>query len=122
MKDNPVGVAARFEICSAYCQLHNLPAARDALKGIEPFVYSEQIIAKYYRSLGFILVEEQDYKTAANAYQYSLFFEPNQQSAKQELLFIVNKVGFDILDGINDKRKVERTLENAGVPLLTTVL
>ena len=122
LKVNPVGVAARFEICTAYCQLKNFSAARDALKSIEPYTYSDKLIAKYYRTLGYILVEEQDYRTAANAYQYSLFFEPDQQSAKQELLYIVNKAGFDILEGIKDKKKVEKTLESAGVPLLTVVM
>lgn len=122
LKVNPVGVAARFEICMAYCQLKDLKAAREALQGIEPYAYSDQIIAKYYRTLGYILVEEQDYKTAANAYQYSMFFEPDQQSAKQELLFIVNKAGFEILDGIKDRNKVEKVLKGAGISLLTSVV
>lgn len=122
LKVNPVGVAARFEICMAYCQLKDLKAAREALQGIEPYAYCDQIIAKYYRTLGYILVEEQDYKTAANAYQYSLFFEPDQQSAKQELLFIVNKAGFEILDGIKDRNKVEKVLKGAGIPLLTAIV
>lgn len=118
LKVNPVGVAARFEICMAYCQLKDLKAARETLQGIEPYVYSDQIIAKYYRTLGYILVEGQKYKTAANVYQYSLFFEPNQQSAKQELLYIVNKAGFDVLDGIQNRRNVEQILKGEGIPLL----
>ena len=122
LKVNPVGVFARCEICSAYSQMHNLSAAREALKGIEPYVYSDQVVAKYYRLLGYILIDEEDYKTAANVYQYSLFFDSEQQTVKQELLYIVNKAGFEVLDGISDRNKVEKTLKNAGIPLLTPVV
>lgn len=72
--------------------------------------------------MGYILIEEENYKLAANVYQYSLFIEPDQQSVKQELLFIVNKVGFEVLDGINDRNKVEKTLKDAGIPLLSSVV
>ncbi len=55
-------------------------------------------------------------------YQYSLFFDSEQQTVKQELLYIVNKAGFEVLDGISDRNKVEKTLKNAGIPLLTPVV
>jgi len=122
LKLNPVGLAARFELCTAYTQMHDLPAARAALKDAEPYMYSDQLIAKYYRCLGYILIEEKQYKLAANVYQYSLFLDPDQQMAKQELLFIVNEAGFEVLDGISDRRKVEKTLQDAKIPLLKNVM
>ena len=122
LEANPVGVTARFEISSAYSQLHNLSEARKALKEVEPYLYSDNVIAKYYRNLGYILIEEKYFKTAACSYQYSLYLDPDQQMAKQEILYIVNQAGFEIMEAIRDRKNVEDTLKNAGVPLLKPAL
>lgn len=122
LKLNPIGLASRFEMCTAYCQVKKYDAAREILDSTIPYLYADILVAKYYRCLGYVLVDEKDYRLAANVYQYSLFFDANQPTVKQELLYIVNEVGFDVLDGIKDRNKVERVLKSAGVPLLTPVV
>ena len=120
LRFNPVGVTARFEICSAYCQVHMISEARKALQDVEPYLYSDKLIAKYYRNLGYILIEEKNYIPAACCYQYSLYLDPEQQMAKQEILFIVNQAGFDVMDAIRDRQNVEKILSNSGIPLLAS--
>ena len=111
---NPIGINARFEICESYINIGNLSAARDTLLEMKDFLIEEKSIARFYRRMGYIEIEKENYKVAAACYQYSRKFEANTLVA-QELMYIVSKAG----KGVASKNP-EKVLSKAKLPLLTT--
>lgn len=111
---NPIGINARFEICESYINIGNLSAARDTLLEMKDFLIEEKSIARFYRRMGYIEIEKENYKVAAACYQYSRKFEANPLVA-QELMYIMSKAG----KGVASK-KPEKVLSKAKLPLLTT--
>ena len=114
---NPVGLAARFELVSAYCKLKQYSNARNILESTVPYLYSNLLIAKYYRQLGYLLVEEKNYKIAAYCYQYSMYYE-NSPIAIAEMKYIQSQVGSGIMSEIKDRSSVEQTLRWAGIKVI----
>ncbi len=100
LKLNPIGVSARFEMCEAYLQLHKLSNAKNTLLKMKDYLVKEKSIAKFYRRMGFIEIENGNYKVAASCYQYSLKFE-NHPSVMQELMYIKSKGGFGATSGVS---------------------
>lgn len=96
LKLNPIGLSARFEMCEAYLQTHNLSAAKNTLMEMKDFLSDNQSIAKFYRRLGFVETESGNYKTAAACYLYSKKFE-NHASIAQELMYIASKSGTNVI-------------------------
>ena len=115
---NPVGVVVRMEMCSAYCKLGNLGEARKILDSTLPYLYSDVLIAKYYRLLGFILVEDQKYRLAAHCYQYSCYFGEHP-TVKGELKYIAQKSDNSILIEIKNRSKTEELFREAGIKVIT---
>ncbi len=113
LKLNPIGISARFEMCEAYLQLHNLSSAKQSLLDMKDFLVEEKAIAKFYRRFGFIEIEQGHYREAAACYQYSLKFE-NHPSVLQELMYIKSQGGSGAVAGVPEK-----VLSNARIPVLT---
>ena len=113
LKLNPIGLNARFEMCEAYLQLHKLSNAKSTLLEMKDYLIEEKSIARFYRRMGFIEIENNNFKVAASCYQYSLKFE-NHPSVMQELMYIKSKGGFDATSG-----DPEKILTKAGIPVLT---
>lgn len=115
LKLNPIGISARFEICEANLQMHNLSAAKNALLEMKDYLVDNQSIAKFYRRLGFVETESGNYKTAAACYLYSKEFE-NHPSIAQELMYIASKGGDSVL--ISNPAQI---LMKANYPILSSV-
>lgn len=115
LKLNPIGLSARFEICECYLKMGDLAAARKTLLEMKDYIVDNTSIAKFYRRIGFIEIEERRYQLAAACYQYSQRFE-NHPSVSQELVYIMSKAGVNIMSPNPDK-----ILMSANVPLLPTI-
>lgn len=111
---NPIGLSARFEICEAYLAMGNFPAARNTLLEMKDFLIEEKCIARFYRRMGYIEIEEENYKVAAACYQYSRKFEAHP-SVAQELMYIMSKAGKGVASN-----NPEKILSRANLPLLST--
>lgn len=109
---NPVGINARFEICECYLKLGNLIGARTTLLEMQDFLLENKHIAKFYRRMGFIAVEQQDYRLGAACFIHSLKHEKSNLVA-DELMYIQSITGG--IDTIGDPEKVIRS---AGIPIL----
>lgn len=89
---NPIGLSARFEICEAYLKIGNINAARRTLLEMKDFIIEDESIARFYRRMGFIEIERENYEVAAACYNYSKKYE-NHPSVSQELLYIRSRGG-----------------------------
>lgn len=109
---NPVGINARFEICECYLKLGNLIGARTTLLEMQDFLVQNTHIAKFYRRMGFIAIEQQDYRLGAACFIHSLKHEKSNLVA-DELMYIHSITGG--IDPIIDPEKVIRL---AKIPIL----
>lgn len=110
---NPVGINARFEICECYLKLGNLIGARTTLLEMQDFLVENKHIAKFYRRLGFIAIEQQDYRLAAACFVHSLKHEKSNLVI-DELLYIHSATG-----GIEPIGDPEKVMRSAKIPILT---
>lgn len=115
LKLNPIGLAARFEICESYLGLHQFSAAKHTLLDMKNYLLEDKNIAKFYRRMGYIEIEEGNFQCAAACYQYSLKFE-NHPTIVQELAYIRSKAG-----GVDMSGNPETILRKAGLPILTAI-
>ena len=107
---NPIGLAARFEIAENHIVLKNYKKAREVLLEMKDMLTTNNYIARFYRRLGFICVEEEDYETAYACFVESGKYEKTQQ-AEQEIKYISSKAT------INKSIDVKKILEQNNIPL-----
>ena len=98
LKCNPIGVDARFEMATCLFQMQKASQALDELKELKPFLYSEELIAKFYRINGYGYCEIKAYETAYACYTESLDYQESA-NAHNELNYIytVTNKNFDYL-------------------------
>lgn len=112
---NPIGVAARFEVCEAYLAMQNIDVALNALQSITRFVAEKGTAARYFRRLGYIYTEKEEYKLAYACYKYSLNFEDNI-TVPDEIKYI------QAVSGIKDITDEKQILENNQVNVFENLL
>ena len=110
---NPVGIGARFEICECYIKLGNLIGARTTLLEMQEYLVENENIARFYRRLGYISIELQEYQLAAALFIYSMKFEKSNLVA-DELMYIHSVTG-----GIEPVGDPEAFLQSADIPILS---
>ncbi len=114
LKVNPIGISARFEICECYLRLNELEKARKLLIDMSAYLLDVKSIAKFYRRMGYIEIENGNHLAAMACYVYSRNFE-NHPSIEQELQYISAKVGISMSGNMDNPSKV---LEKYGIPIL----
>ncbi len=112
LKVNPIGLNTRFEICECYLKLGNLLGARTALLELQPYLVEKPYIARFYRRLGYIAIEQKEYRLAAACFLFSLDFEKSKLAA-EELLYIHSAAGE--LEPVED---LESFIQASGIPVL----
>ena len=91
-KSNPIGIALRFEMVEAYLASNQLHQAEKELATLSTMVISRQDIARYYRRLGYCMIERKEYADAKICLLYSFCFEMSD-SALGELAYIDDLLG-----------------------------
>ncbi len=76
LRINPIAIDARFEIANCYIKLGDFTKAKITLAILKDFLFTDQNIAKFYRTLGYILSEEEnDYLAAYCCYKHSSTYD-----------------------------------------------
>lgn len=88
LKMNPISLYVKFEIAECYIQLKNYPLAMNMLMENVKHLISDKHIARFYRRIGFINIELENYDCAIACYLYSAKFE-NHPSIHQEIRYII---------------------------------
>ncbi len=114
LKVNPIGISARFELCECHLHLNELEKARKLLIDMSTYLLDAKSIAKFYRRMGYIEIENGNNLAAIACYIYSRNFE-NHPSIEQELQYISAKVGINIRGNMDNPSKI---LEKYGIPIL----
>lgn len=114
LKVNPVGINARFEICECYLQIGNLLGARSALLDMQEYLVEAKNIARFYRRMGYIAIEQKDYRLATACFIFSMRYEKSNLVA-DELMYIHSITG-----GIEPIGNPEEYLRSSGIPILTS--
>jgi len=89
---NPIGISLRFELVEAYLKNNQLHLAENELALLSTMVVSLPCIAKYYRRLGYCMIEQEKFLDARACLLYSLCFEKNEK-ALGELAYLDNLLG-----------------------------
>lgn len=110
---NPVGINARFEICECYLQIGNLIGARSTLLDMQEYLVEAKNIARFYRRMGYIEIEQKNYRLAAACLIFSMNYEKSNLVA-DELMYIHSVTG-----GIEPIGDPEEFLRSAGIPIIT---
>ncbi len=116
---NPIGISARFELAECYIATKQYALAKEILFSMRDYFYENCHTARFYRRLGFILVEEKLYEIAYACFHRSLKFE-NHNIAKNEMQYLRMKHQIDvsntyaesILDSYLDNRTVTKHISN----------
>ncbi|MBE6911740.1 MAG: tetratricopeptide repeat protein [Ruminococcaceae bacterium] len=102
---NPISLYVRFEIAECYIQLGDYASALKYLEKNIEFLIEDKYIAQFYRRIGFINIEKENYICAVACYVYSNEFEKHP-SVMQELMYIAQQCGK--MPEINDVKEVLR--------------
>ena len=92
LRINPVGLKARFEMVECLLQMQKNYEAVQELQALKPYVFENEIVAKYYRRNGFVYCELKEYEIAAACYLESVLYQKDD-TVKNELLYIQNEAG-----------------------------
>lgn len=112
LKVNPVGISARFEICECYLKLRRLSDARRALLDMQEYLIEARYVARFYRRMSFIAIEQRDYRLAVACLLFSLNYEKIPY-VTQELMYIQSINGHPVMVS-----NPQRVIQSAGVPIL----
>ncbi len=97
MRWNPSNVTVRFEVGENYKKLGDMDAYEHVLDEVHPLIASADDMARFHRSKGFMLVEQESYELAAAHLMYSLLYA-NSELALGEVMYIKMKCGEDYTD------------------------
>lgn len=111
---NPIGISARFELCECFIQLKDLPSAKQVLEDMSAYLLDPKHIARFYRRMGYIEIENCNYLVAVACYIYSRSFE-DHPTIEQELQYIYQEVGVHVNGVLNDPTTI---LKKYGIPVL----
>lgn len=89
---NPLFGNILFEKAEIYKFQNNMPAYIETTRQILGMLYLKPEIARYFRNLGFYLVEKEKWDEATAAYFISLYWDQSEK-ALQELAYIEQKTG-----------------------------
>lgn len=112
LKVNPVGIGARFEICECYLKLRRLSDARRALLDMQEYLIEASYVARFYRRMSFIAVEQRNYRLAVACLLFSMTYEKTPYVA-QELMYIQSINGHPI-----KVSNPQKDIQSAGIPIL----
>lgn len=127
LKVNPIGISSRFEMCECYIRLNDLDKTRKILMDMSAYLLDAKHIAKFYRRMGYIEIENGNNLAALACYLYSKNFE-SHPSVEQELQYISEKTGISVNDNVDAPAilkkydipiLVERKLDEIEVPRQT---
>jgi tetratricopeptide (TPR) repeat protein len=105
-KYNPMRTDILFELSEVYKMKNDWENYLKINNKCMDYAYLPKAIARCYRNFGFYYIEQENYELASALFQFSLLFEPNQENAKAELLYIMQKTGMVI-----EKPNMEKIIE-----------
>lgn len=71
LRENPIGIEARFELTNSYIKQGKLGQAKMSLAVLKDLLFEPDDISKFYRTLGYIFCEEGEYRLSYACYKYS---------------------------------------------------
>ena len=98
LKINPIAIDARFEIANCFVKLGDYTKARLSLAVLKDFLFTNQYIAKFYRTLGYIYSEDEydDSRLAYCCYKHSSTYDREgiyKTDVDRELIYLTAKEG-----------------------------
>lgn len=108
---NPIGLSARFEIAESYIALRDYSKAKETLLAMKDILTTNSLIARFYRRLGYIFSENEQYDIAYSCFVQSKKYE-NTPQAEQEIAFICSKTSID------RRKSIEKILRDNDIPLI----
>lgn len=98
LKINPIAIDARFEIANCYVKLGEFTNALLSLAVLKDFLFTEQYIAKFYRTLGYIYSENEskDYHLSYCCYKHSNKYDRvglYKAEVDREMIYLTSKEG-----------------------------
>ncbi len=91
---NPSNLTVRYEVGENYKKLGDMGAYERVLDEAHPFIASADDMARFHRSKGFMLIEQENYELAAAHFMYSLLYAESNL-ALSEIMHIKMKCGED---------------------------
>jgi tetratricopeptide (TPR) repeat protein len=110
-KYNPIRIDILFELSEVYKMKNDWENYLKINNKCMDYAYSAKAIARCYRNFGFYYIEQENYELATALFQFSLLFEPNQENAKEELIYIIKKTG-KIIEKPNMEKNIELIKSN----------
>lgn len=120
LKLNPVGLSSRFEIVECYLALKEFHKAEEELYRLKDYLMENDDIAKFYRRLGYIKSEQQQWLTAYACYLFSVRFKKDP-SIIEELTYIEMHTS-GIKWNIKKRRKPINILKDNNIPIINSVM
>lgn len=88
---NPIGLAARLGIAESYICLKDYKQAKECLMNAKRYIRPDFFAGSFYRKLGFIAIEEENYLLGYACYMQSKKFD-NLPIADSEMKYIASKI------------------------------
>jgi tetratricopeptide (TPR) repeat protein len=114
LKVNPVSTDAMFELGEVMKLAGRKREFRELTLRAMAVAYSLPTLARAYRNLGYLAVEEQDFDLAVACYCMSLAIDRDRAQAAQSELFYIQQVMGRTLD-LPDRQTVEAKLARSGI-------
>ncbi len=99
---DPTGPFIRFELIANYEKMRMLDAVEQEIRDLWPLLIYPEDFAKYYRRMGFWLIEQNAHAQARHYFIYSLVLE-NNDLAWNELAYIDQQLGEKVADKLSDE-------------------
>jgi len=114
LRANPVGTYAMFELGEVLKLAGRLREFRELTLRAMEVAYTATILARGYRNLGYLSIEEADHDLAVACFCISLGLDPEHPQAAQSELFYIQQVTGKALD-LPDGKTVEARLARNGI-------
>jgi len=114
LRVNPVSTDAMFELAEVMKLTGRQREFRELTLRALSVAYSLATLARAYRNLGYLAVEESDFEIAVACYCMSLAIDPDRAQAAQSELFYIQQVSGTTLE-FPDRQTVEATLARNGI-------
>jgi len=91
MKINPISTDVIFELAEVYKVKKDWDEYLRLTREAHKVSYTKKDLARFYRNFGYYFIEQQKYDEATALYFVSLYFEPENKGAMNQLLYIQEK-------------------------------
>ena len=116
LRANPVNTEALFELGEVMKLTKRMRECREITLRAMTVAYTQDILGRGYRNLGYLAVEDEEYDLAVACYAMSLLVDrDNARAAQSELFYIQQVTGGTV--SLPDPAAVRSTLLERGIPV-----